>query len=80
MIDGALVFPEGMVGKIEASATRRPWMPWTLSLSSTTVFWPSGPMRHVPIGWYAVCELLRIQVRISSSDCTDGPGENSSSR
>ena len=50
MIDGALVLPEGMVGKIEASATRRPWMPCTRSLSSTTVFGPSGPMRQVPIG------------------------------
>jgi hypothetical protein len=51
MIEGALVLPDGMVGKIEASAMRRPSMPCTLSLSSTTVLGPAGPMRQVPIGW-----------------------------
>ena len=50
MMDGALVLPDGMVGKIEASATRRPSIPCTLSLSSTTVEGPAGPMRQVPIG------------------------------
>ena len=43
MIEGALVLPDGMVGKIEASATRRPSRPCTLSLSSTTVPGPAGP-------------------------------------
>ena len=31
MIDGALVLPDVSVGMIEASATRRPAMPWTQS-------------------------------------------------
>src|SRR5205823_9915504 len=51
MIEGALVLPEGMVGKIEASATRRPSRPCTFNLSSTTVPGPAGPMRQVPTGW-----------------------------
>ena len=37
MMQGAFVLPDGMVGKIEASAMRRPSSPCTLSLSSTTV-------------------------------------------
>src|SRR3954449_4756077 len=36
MIDGALVLPDVSVGMIEASATRRPAMPWTRSWASTT--------------------------------------------
>ena len=43
MMQGALVLPEGMVGKIEASAILRPWSPCTLSFSSTTVLGPAGP-------------------------------------
>ena len=50
MMHGALVLPDGMVGKIEASAMRRPSRPCTLSRSSTTVLGPAGPMRQVPIG------------------------------
>ena len=50
MMHGAFVLPDGMVGKIEASAMRRPSSPCTLSRSSTTVLGPSGPMRQVPIG------------------------------
>ncbi len=49
MMAGALVLPDGMVGKIAASATRRPVRPWTLSWSSTTALGP-GPMRQVPMG------------------------------
>ena len=48
---GALVLPEGMVGKIEASAILSPAIPCTRSPSSTTVSRPSGPMRQVPMGW-----------------------------
>ncbi len=50
MIDGALVLPPIRVGMIEASTTRRPAMPRTLSSGSTTA--PSStPMRQVPTGW-----------------------------
>src|SRR5262249_51359329 len=38
MIAGALVLPDGMVGKIEASAMRKPCSPLTFSVSSTTAF------------------------------------------
>src|SRR5262249_24504675 len=51
MIQGALVLPDGMVGKIEASAMRRPSSPCTLSFSLTTVLEPAGPIRQVPMGW-----------------------------
>jgi hypothetical protein len=49
MIDGALVFPEVSVGMIEASATRRPWIPCTRSLGSTTAI-ASTPILQVPTG------------------------------
>src|SRR5580692_3965893 len=40
-------------GMIEASATRRFSIPWTLRSSPTTASASSaGPMRHVPTGWY----------------------------
>jgi len=50
MIDGALVLPDVSVGMIEASATRRPAMPWTRSWASTTAI-GSDPILHVPTGW-----------------------------
>ena len=50
MIDGALVLPDVSVGMIEASATRRPAMPWTRSWASTTAIW-SDPILQVPTGW-----------------------------
>ena len=50
MIEGALVLPEVSVGMIEASATRRPWMPCTRSLGSTTAI-GSMPILQVPTGW-----------------------------
>src|SRR6185312_11055868 len=47
MIDGALVLPVVSVGMIEASSTRSPSSPRTLSRESTTA--PgSSPMRQVP--------------------------------
>ena len=50
MMEGALVLPEVSVGMIEASATRRPSMPWTRSRSSTTAI-GSEPILQVPMGW-----------------------------
>jgi hypothetical protein len=50
MIDGALVLPDVSVGMIEASATRRPAMPWTRSWASTTAI-GSDPILQVPTGW-----------------------------
>src|SRR5437867_12651636 len=50
MMQGALVLPLVSVGMIEASATRRPPMPCTLSSGSTTAI-GSLPILHVPTGW-----------------------------
>ena len=49
MIEGALVLPDVSVGMIEASATRRPEMPWTRRRSSTTAI-GSLPILQVPTG------------------------------
>ena len=49
MMVGALVLPLVSVGMIEASATRSPAMPWTLSSESTTAI-GSAPIRQVPTG------------------------------
>ena len=49
---GALVFPLGIVGMIDASITRRPSTPRTLRSAVTTASGsPSRPMRQVPTGW-----------------------------
>jgi hypothetical protein len=51
IIAGALVLPDVSVGMIEASATRRPAIPWTRSWASTTAI-GSDPILQVPTGWY----------------------------
>src|SRR5207248_4514776 len=50
IIDGALVLPDVSVGMIEASAIRRPAIPWTRSWASTTAI-GSDPIVQVPTGW-----------------------------
>ena len=50
MIVGAFVFPPGMTGMTDASATRSPSTPWTRRSGSTTAM-SSDPIRHVPTGW-----------------------------
>lgn len=48
---GSAVFARGVVGKIEASATTRPCVPWTRPLAFTTAIRSlEGPIRHVPTG------------------------------
>src|SRR3954463_2367960 len=64
---GAFVLPLVMLGMIEASMTRRPSTPFTLSLASTTAR-SSLPMRQVPTGWNIVVTALLIQSPISLSD------------
>src|SRR5262249_13777732 len=48
IIVGALVFPLGMVGMIEASTTRKFSISWTRKCSSTTAI-GSFPILHVPM-------------------------------
>ena len=48
--EGAWVLPLTRSGMIEASTTRRPSIPRTRSVGSTTAR-SSTPMRHVPTGW-----------------------------
>src|SRR5215813_2536694 len=48
IIVGALVFPLGMVGMIEASTTRKFSISWTRKCSSTTAI-VSFPILHVPM-------------------------------
>src|SRR5690625_314249 len=67
MMVGALVLPEVMQGKAEASATRRPLTPKTLSSGSSTAVAGLSPMRQVETGWKTVPQRWRKSSRISSS-------------
>ena len=69
----ALVLPLVMFGMIEASITRRPSTPRTLSPASTTAR-ASWPIRHVPIGCHivvttrwAICRSLNLAVSSCST-------------
>ena len=50
IIEGALIFPVGIVGKIDASTTQRLSTPWTRSFGSTTEIFGLFPIRQVEQG------------------------------
>jgi len=81
---GAFVLPRGSVGMTDASTTRSPSTPRTLSSGSTTLAcllascFESPPMAQVPAGWYVVTTDARMKSRISWSVCTPSPGASSS--
>ena len=50
IIVGALILPDVMEGKAEASTTRKPCTPCTRKRASTTEDFASGPIRHVQDG------------------------------
>lgn len=63
------VCPPGMSGMIEASTTRRPLIPRTLSLGSTTDSGSeSGPILHVPTWWCKFVVNCLIEHSQYSSD------------
>lgn len=60
MIQAALGLLATMAGITEASMTRRPFTPRTLSSESVTAaLSPSLPIRHVQEGWYMVKDMCR---------------------
>ena len=74
---GALVFPEVMRGKIEASITRKRLIPRTRSSSSTTAI-GSLPILQVPTGWKMVVPSSPAALANASRFVMDAPGRCSS--
>ena len=69
MMAGALVFALTMLGMMLASATRRPLMPFTFRVGSTTaVGSETEPILQVPTGWYTVIADLLSSSMMYSSD------------
>src|ERR1051326_1983453 len=67
------MFPLGTKGKTDASTTRIPSSPYTRIVAGST----TDPIAQVQEGWSAVSASRATQSRISSSLCTDGPGDTS---
>ena len=68
------MLPFVMVGKTEASTTRRPSVPWTRIEEGSTTAISSVPIFAEQLGWSAVSASWRTQSRICSSVSTSGPG------
>ncbi|MNH11836.1 hypothetical protein D3C79_713610 [compost metagenome] len=73
MIVVALRLPVMISGMIDASTTRRPFMPCTRPSPSTTAM-SSVPILHEQDGWKAVSACSRMNLSSSSSVCTCAPG------
>mmetsp|Transcript_17877 Transcript_17877/g.37398 ORF Transcript_17877/g.37398 Transcript_17877/m.37398 type:complete len:226 (+) Transcript_17877:51-728(+) len=81
MIVGALRLPLVIEGKMEASTTRRPSVPYTAPSGPTTAMGSSSaPILHVPHGWYALSRCSFRYSSSSSSVCAATPGAISSPR
>src|SRR3954447_559748 len=75
----ALMWAETRSGIAEASTTRSCSTPCTRNCGSTTV-WGPVPIMQVEAGWLAVAATFLIQLSISASVCTLGPGDSSAPR
>src|ERR1700761_842541 len=65
---GKLVLAQGTTGKIEASTTRRPWMPLTRPCVSTTDIGSSSrPIRHEHEACHTPIVALRTKASSASS-------------
>lgn len=64
-----LVWPAGMTGMIDVSTTRRPLIPRTLNLGSTTASGSeSGPILHVPAWWWRLVDICPVAHHQYASD------------
>src|SRR5712691_11980025 len=69
MIVVALVLERVTLGMIEASTTRKPWIPCTRPYWSTTAMWSdAGPILHVPDVWCALPAVFNSQASSAASE------------